>query len=514
MTLSGAASATTTASASGNLHLQQPDQRRLHGDAQQVGIHLHSGEPGGYGEQRQRRQRQLQHGYLQHLRHDQRHRRQRRHRDPERRGDRDHHRQRHRNLHLQQPDQRRYTVTPSKTGFTFTPASPPSPSTTPTLRRNFSTVTYTISGTISGTGGNAATVTLSGAASATTTASATGTYTFSNLTNGSYTVTPSKSGFTFTPASKAVTVNNASVANVNFATVTTFSISGTISGTGGNAATVTLSGAKSATTTASATGTFTFTGLTNGSYTVTPSKTGYIFTPVNRAVTVNDANVTGVNYTSTAQLAIDKTASTDSTGVLTSVTSAAFTTTKTNELLVAMISANGLTSGTTVSSVTGGGLTWTLVRRTNTQRGTAEIWRAFSASIVTNATVRANFSMSTAASITVVTFSGVDTTGTGGSGAIGGTGSASGTTGAQSASLTTTRNNSWVLGVGTDSQGGSSRTMGSNQTMIHQDTNTFTGWVQRQNSTTPTSGTAVAINDTAPTNHRYDLTICEVLPAQ
>ncbi len=413
-----------------------------------------------------------------------------------------------------------YTVTPSKSGFAFTAASQNvTVSNANVTAVNFSTVTYTISGTISGTGGNAATVTLSGAASATVTASATGTYTFSNLVNGAYTVTPSKAGYTFTSASRNVTVNNASVTAVNFSSATaTYTISGTISGAGGNGATVTLSGAASATVTASATGTYTFSGRANGSYTVTPSKAGYIFTPANKAVTVSGANVTGVNFTSTAQLAIDKTVSADASLIVSSITSPAFSTAKTNELLLALVSTNGSRSGVTVTGVTGGNLTWSLVRRTNTQQGTAEIWRAFSASTLSNVTVRASLSQtSTAATITVVTFSGVDTSGTGGSGAIGATGSANASSGAETASLTTTRNNSWVLGVGTDSQRATSRTVGPNQTMVHQDTPAlfaFTGWVQRQNSTTPTSGTAVTINDTAPTNDRYDLTLCEVLPAQ
>jgi len=156
-------------------------------------------------------------------------------------------------------------------------------------------VTYTISGTISGTGGNSATVTLSGAASATVTANSSDAYTFTGLANGSYTVTPSKSGFTFSPTSQAVTVSSANVTAVNFSTVT-YTISGTVSGTGGNGATVTLSGAASATVTANSSGAYTFTGVANGSYTVTPSKSGFTFSPTSQAVTVSSANVTGVNF--------------------------------------------------------------------------------------------------------------------------------------------------------------------------------------------------------------------------
>ena len=132
----------------------------------------------------------------------------------------------------------------------------------------------------------------------------------------------------------------------------------------------------------------------------------------------------------------------------------------------------------------------------------------------TNVTVTATLSSSQPASMTVVTFKGVDTTGTNGSGAVGATGTGNAATGAPTASLVTTRNNSWVFGVGNDWDGSSARTAGANQTLVHQllvsGLDTF--WVQRQNATTPLSGTTVTINDTAPTNHRYNLTLVEVLP--
>ncbi|MGO9211040.1 MAG: N,N-dimethylformamidase beta subunit family domain-containing protein [Terriglobales bacterium] len=414
-----------------------------------------------------------------------------------------------------------YTVTPSKTGVAYTPASQPATiSNANVTALNFSTVTYSISGTISGTGGNAATVNLTGTATATATADASGNYTFSGLVNGPYTITPSKTGFTFTPPNQAVTVASASITGVNFTAVapTTFSVSGTISGSGGNAAAVTLSGTASATTAADTSGNYTFSNLNNGSYTVTPSKAGFVFTPVNKAVTVSGASVTAVNFVATSQLAIDQSVSTDRSTSSTTITSPTFTTTKTNELLLAFVASDGNTAGITVTGVanaTGTALTWTLVKRTNTQLGTAEIWRAFSPTALSGASVKATLSQSVAASITVVTFSGVDPSGTGGSGAIGATGGGTANPGAPTASLTTTRDNSWVIGVGSDWDNATSRTVGANQTMVHQYLATIgdTYWVQRQTSTTPASGTVVTINDTAPTGDLYNLSICEVLPA-
>jgi Domain of unknown function (DUF1929)/Bacterial Ig domain/Glyoxal oxidase N-terminus/Kelch motif len=154
------------------------------------------------------------------------------------------------------------------------------------------------------TGGAGATVTLGGASSATAVADANGNYTFTGQANGSYTITPSKTGFTFTPASQPVSLNGANQTGINFtaqAVVSTWNITGTISGAGGSGATVSLTGASSATVTADASGVYTFTGLTNGSYTVTPSKNGFTFNPVNRTVTVSGANQSGVNFSTVAQ---------------------------------------------------------------------------------------------------------------------------------------------------------------------------------------------------------------------
>lgn len=83
---------------------------------------------------------------------------------------------------------------------------------------------------------------------------------------------------------------------------TTYTLSGTISpSAGGSGATVTLSGAATATTTANSSGAYTFTGLANGTYAITPSNTAYTFSPTSQNATVNGANVTGINFTATAQ---------------------------------------------------------------------------------------------------------------------------------------------------------------------------------------------------------------------
>ncbi|MBI4689286.1 MAG: DUF1566 domain-containing protein [Nitrospirae bacterium] len=78
---------------------------------------------------------------------------------------------------------------------------------------------YAISGKVTttiGAGLSGVTITLTGTGSTTTTTDSNGNYTFSGAQNGSYTIIPSLSGYTFSPPSISVTVNNADVPNQNF----------------------------------------------------------------------------------------------------------------------------------------------------------------------------------------------------------------------------------------------------------------------------------------------------------
>jgi PKD repeat protein len=78
------------------------------------------------------------------------------------------------------------------------------------------TPTYSISGTITtsaGAGINGVSVS-NGSTSTTTNAS--GAYTLSGVANGTYTLTPSLSGYTFSPATRSVTVSGAAVTGQNF----------------------------------------------------------------------------------------------------------------------------------------------------------------------------------------------------------------------------------------------------------------------------------------------------------
>jgi len=198
-----------------------------------------------------------------------------------------------------------YTVTPSKPGYYFIPAS-----TQVTIQDasqtnvNFTAVRgFSISGQVkldsSGLAG--VTVVLSGTTSVTTLTDSQGNYTFSDVVPGTYTVTPSKQGYGFSPPSQTVTITEGNMSGVNFTAVAGYSISGQVmwQGSGLSGVTMTMSGAASKVTETTTDGRYVFTGLQNGSYTVTPAKSGYQFSPSSQAVTIADLNRDGVDFTAT-----------------------------------------------------------------------------------------------------------------------------------------------------------------------------------------------------------------------
>jgi hypothetical protein len=169
-------------------------------------------------------------------------------------------------------------------------------------------VGYTVKGRIITSGGiplQGVTVKLSSATSVTTTTNLDGRYVFKNVANGTYTVTPSKTGYTFEPTNKIVTVDRANVIGQDFTTAPTgggsYSISGKVtSGTGAlSGVAMTLGGAANEVTTTDSEGNYTFTGLANGTYTVTPSKKGFTFLPKSRKATIYNADVKGRNFAGT-----------------------------------------------------------------------------------------------------------------------------------------------------------------------------------------------------------------------
>ena len=199
-----------------------------------------------------------------------------------------------------------YTITPALTGYTFNPASDGatiSDANTTVSPFDSSAVpvpTYSISGAVGGATQAGISITLTGTATASTTTDSGGHYIFSSLNNGSYTVTPSKTGYSFSPTNSAVNVSNANVGSTNFTAaaivVPTYGLSGTVTGAVLQNVLITLSGAGSASTLTNGSGNYSFSGVVNGNYTATPSLTGYTFNPVNAEVTISGANAPVGNF--------------------------------------------------------------------------------------------------------------------------------------------------------------------------------------------------------------------------
>ena len=190
-----------------------------------------------------------------------------------------------------------YTVTPTKPGVVFSPASRTLTINGANVSANFAATgqTWNISGAVTPSSlGAGTTVALSGAATAQVTADPSGNYSLTNLANGTYTVIPRKPGVVFSPASQTLTINGANVSATFAATAETWNISGTVNG---SAATLSVSGAAAATTTTDSTGNYNFIGLVDGSYVVVPSQPGYTFTPSTALVTIHGGSVSGIAFT-------------------------------------------------------------------------------------------------------------------------------------------------------------------------------------------------------------------------
>lgn len=251
----------------------------------------------------------------------------------------------------------------------------------------------------------------------------------------------------------------------------------------------------------STTPTYTATGLTPA--------TSYSFTVKASDAAGNSSSASTALAVTTAAapsgVTIDKSVVIKQTTASTSLTAPTFSTTGSNELLVAFIASDGPNATMIITGVTGGGLTWTLAKRVNTQRGTAEIWTATTLLPTASISVKATHTGSYQTMMQVVAFQNAQ---------VGTTGSGNASTGAPTASITTTAANAWVWGIGNDWDSATARSVGTNQVkeneMLATAGDTF--WVQRQTNTTATKGTVVTLNATKPTNDRWNLAVIEIIP--
>jgi len=188
------------------------------------------------------------------------------------------------------------------------------------------------------------------------------------------------------------------------------------------------------------------------------------------------------------------------------LTTPAFSTTTTSDLLVAFVAYDGPSTAPQTATVSGGGVNWLLAKRSNSQHGTAEIWVANATDFLTSVSVVAQPGISGYnGSLTVLAF-----TNAAGSGVVGQTSASSG---APDIYLPGVQAGNWVFAVGNDWSRATARTPVSGQVLVHQKLDTATGntfWVQ--STTAPSTADAlVDIHDNAPTNDVWNYCAVEVV---
>lgn len=189
------------------------------------------------------------------------------------------------------------------------------------------------------------------------------------------------------------------------------------------------------------------------------------------------------------------------------VTTPSFHTAMPGEMLVAFVSSDGpnKSAGQSVT-VSGAGLTWTLVKRANSQPGDSEVWEATAPNVLTSATVTSTPAKSGySQDLTVIAEESVS--------GVGASVAASGSSGAPSASLTTQGATSLVFAVGNDWDSATARTFPSGWTKLDEWSNSASGddyWSQYTNTPTGAAGSVVKAGDTAPTTDRWNLVAVEL----
>jgi RHS repeat-associated protein len=203
----------------------------------------------------------------------------------------------------------------------------------------------------------------------------------------------------------------------------------------------------------------------------------------------------------------DAVVSANETSKSATVTSAALTA-KDGDLVLAFVSAKGPSGqAEKVTKMSGGGLTWKLVVRSDGQQGTAEIWQAPAATALTKVKVTATLAYKGYdGSITLAAFTG----------AVGAHASASGAKGAPAVALTTTAPDSLVWAAGEDPSHAAARIASAGQALVSQFTDAKGGdtfWTQQVTAAVAKAKSLVKVADTKPTADKWDLAAVEILAA-
>jgi len=189
-------------------------------------------------------------------------------------------------------------------------------------------------------------------------------------------------------------------------------------------------------------------------------------------------------------------------------TTPAFSTSSARGLLLAFVGSDGPVGGAQTATVSGAGLSWSLVARANRQPGDAEVWQATAPSALSGATVTSTPALDGYdQALTVLALNGASR--------VGAAATANSSRGAPSVKLKATSAGSWMVAAGSDWDSASARTAGPAQILLSQvldgrAQNTF--WAQGTTEPPRVPGQSVTVSDTAPTGDRWNLAALEVLP--
>ena len=203
------------------------------------------------------------------------------------------------------------------------------------------------------------------------------------------------------------------------------------------------------------------------------------------------------------QIGVDVTVFQDGNGTL---QTPAFSSSTNSGLVVAFVAYDGPSTTQQVATVSGGGVTWALAKRSNSEQGTSEIWVAPITDFLSSVSIQAQPGVAGYdGSLTVMVF-----TNAAGAGVVG---QASAASGAPAIYLPGVQTGNWVFAVGNDWDKATARTPVSAQVLVHQKLDKVAGntyWVQ--STTAPSTANAlVDIQDTAPTADRWNYCAVEIV---
>lgn len=176
------------------------------------------------------------------------------------------------------------------------------------------------------------------------------------------------------------------------------------------------------------------------------------------------------------------------------------------ERLLALVASDGPRAGGQTATVNGGGLTWTLVKRENSQPGDSEAWTATVRSPAPGLAVTSSLRQHDGQQLEALALSGPA--------GVGASATASAARGAPSVSLTTRAAGSLSFAVGNDWDSDTPRTLSAGQALV-AGTRASTGddyWVQMTTSASTAARQDVTLSDVGPTGDRWNLVAVEVVP--